>query len=324
MDATLRARFQGIVPALASPCDAQGCLDLPALEALVDRLLVRPVAGLYLCGATGDFPRLSTPERLRIAEVACAKSRAAGRLPIVHVAHPDLREACALARDAARQGAAAVSSAPPYAIEKEDLPAYYAALVQASGLPLLVYHSPGLSAFPVAFSDVRRWLSIDGVGGLKYSALNPYWIRWIRTEFPDAVIYSGPDELLATNLLFGADGGIGMWYDLLPELFLGLRALVVAGRADAALDLQNRFADVAAFAWEAGIEAFYEDRMAEAGLARRIFRDPIRRPDPAAAAALLPGYRAALRRLADALADATGRIGAPLRLPEEVLGPLPA
>jgi dihydrodipicolinate synthase/N-acetylneuraminate lyase len=34
-----------------------------------------------------------------------------------------------------------------------------------------------------------------------------------------AVVFNGRDEVLAAGLLMGADGGIGTFYNVLPELF---------------------------------------------------------------------------------------------------------
>ncbi|MBO0799437.1 MAG: dihydrodipicolinate synthase family protein, partial [Blastocatellia bacterium] len=44
-----------------------------------------------------------------------------------------------------------------------------------------------------------------------------------------ATIFYGRDEMLAAGLLFGADGGIGSFYNVIPEMFLQLWDLARAG-----------------------------------------------------------------------------------------------
>ena len=44
--------FKGIWPAMLTPFDAYGDVDLPALDRLVDHLIDEGAHGLYVCGST--------------------------------------------------------------------------------------------------------------------------------------------------------------------------------------------------------------------------------------------------------------------------------
>ncbi|MGL1636622.1 dihydrodipicolinate synthase family protein, partial [Vibrio parahaemolyticus] len=48
-----------------------------------------------------------------------------------------------------------------------------------------------------------------GVGALKQTSGDLYQMEQIRREHPDLVLYNGYDEIFASGLLAGADGGIG-------------------------------------------------------------------------------------------------------------------
>ncbi len=72
--------------------------------------------------------------------------------------------------------------------------------------------------------------------------------RWKKTG---AVLYNGRDEVLAAGLLMGADGGIGTFYNLVPELFVELynhtreqrwkEARAVQDRVNELIELTLRF-----------------------------------------------------------------------------------
>jgi len=57
---------------------------------------------------------------------------------------------------------------------------------------------------------------------------------------PGRCIFNGRDEVLAAGLLMGAGGGIGTFYNLLPELFVEIYDAAIAGRWDAARTAQGR------------------------------------------------------------------------------------
>ena len=52
------------------------------------------------------------------------------------------------------------------------------------------------------------------------------------------VVFNGPDEQFVAGRAIGADGGIGGTYGVMPELFLKLNELIVAGERDTAAALQ--------------------------------------------------------------------------------------
>jgi N-acetylneuraminate lyase len=57
------ARLRGLVAATYTPFKPDHTLNLAAVPRLVERLVADGVAGLYVCGSTGEGVSLSTPER---------------------------------------------------------------------------------------------------------------------------------------------------------------------------------------------------------------------------------------------------------------------
>src|SRR5215510_10698996 len=96
--------LQGILPALITPLDAEGRLNMRAFEALLERVYAAHVHGVYLCGSTGEGLLQPAAQRKRVAEIAI-KNSPPGKHVIVHVGANTTAEAMELAKHAARAGA---------------------------------------------------------------------------------------------------------------------------------------------------------------------------------------------------------------------------
>jgi N-acetylneuraminate lyase len=104
--------FQGILPAVITPFDAEGKFRVDSFERLLDRCYSAGVDGIYVCGQTGEGLRQSAEERKRVAEVAVQHSPK-DKTIIVHTGAMSTAEAVDLTKHAARIGAHAVSALPP-------------------------------------------------------------------------------------------------------------------------------------------------------------------------------------------------------------------
>jgi dihydrodipicolinate synthase/N-acetylneuraminate lyase len=60
--------FSGLMPAMVTPFDEQGEVDLGATEAVVERFIEAGVEGISPLGSTGEFSHLIGEERKRFAE----------------------------------------------------------------------------------------------------------------------------------------------------------------------------------------------------------------------------------------------------------------
>ncbi len=264
--------FSGIIVPIVSPCLEDDSLDFTALENNFNRLMKHPIHGMYLCGGTGDASRLQIAERLRIAEHLVPQLIAAGKCSIVHVGQTTQRDALMLADHAKKLGADAISSIPPRAGWNEII-SYYKALT-AIGIPVIVYYIPGLTGITADMPELRRLMDLEGVIGIKVSDWNLFLMHRLVKEYPDKIVYTGLDELLPLGLLYGADGSIGTWQNLLPDLYIAVYKAILAGRYQDILPLQEAFTDFLALGWNYGILDAFEELMLARGYAGRCFRRP--------------------------------------------------
>jgi N-acetylneuraminate lyase len=229
--------FHGILPAAVTPLDSEERFVPASFEALLESLYAAEVHGVYVCGGTGEGLLQTVEQRKQVAEVA-VKNSPAGKQVIVHVGSHRTADAVELARHASRAGAAAISALPPLgAYGFGDIRRYYEAIAGASDVPLLVYFYPESYPGVNTAEQVLDLCTIPNVAGLKYTDFDLYRLDLIKRT--GATVFNGRDEVLVAGLLMGADGGIGTFYNVMPDLFVEVYRHVLAGDWDAARKVQN-------------------------------------------------------------------------------------
>jgi N-acetylneuraminate lyase len=238
-DITVTNSISGILPATITPFDDSGRFAPAVFERLLERLYGAGVHGIYVCGTTGEGMLQPLAQRKAIVESA-VDCTPRDRRVVVHVGAASLDEAQALSSHAAKAGAHAISSLPPLfgRFAFSEVLAYYDALASGSDLPLLVYYFPELSASITTTEQLETLCALPNVIGLKFTDFDLF--RMAQVRGPGRSIFNGRDEVLAAGLLMGADGGIGTFYNLVPELFVGIHAAAAAGRWEEARTLQQR------------------------------------------------------------------------------------
>lgn len=236
--AAVSGTFGGILPAAVTPFDADGRFCPEVFEKLLARLYRAGADGVYVCGTTGEGMLQSAPQRRSIAAAAVALSPPGAQV-IVHVGAPSTSEAVELARHAGHVGAAAVSSLPPAGgYSFPEIRGYYARIAEAAEIPLFVYYFPAVAAAVLELDQILELCALPGVAGIKLTDFDLYRLWALKQE--GVTVFNGRDEVLAAGLLMGADGGIGTFYNLLPEAFCRLYALARSGDWASARAEQDR------------------------------------------------------------------------------------
>jgi N-acetylneuraminate lyase len=231
--------LKGILPATITPFDDNGRFAAKVFEQLLDRLYAAGVHGVYVCGTTGEGMLQSRRQREAIVEVAVA-STPPGRQVVAHVGAASLDEARELAVHAAKAGAHAISSLPPLSASFSfpQVRAYYESLAQASDLPLVVYYFPEICSSISTADQLESLCALPNVIGVKFTDFDLY--KMSQVVRPDRCVFNGRDEVLTAGLLMGANGGIGTFYNLVPELFVGIYNAAEAGEWEQARAIQRQ------------------------------------------------------------------------------------
>jgi N-acetylneuraminate lyase len=219
--------LRGILPALVTPFDESGALVEAAFEKLLERVYKTNIDGVYVCGSTGEGLLQPIEQRKRVAEMA-VRCSPGGKQVIVHTGAYRTADAVELTRHAGEIGATAVSSLPPAGVYSfDELRAYYRALAAASDLPFLVYYFPAITGSVASVTQILDLCALPNVAGLKFTDHDFFKLSLVRNT--GAVVFNGYDEMLVAGLLMGASGGIGTFYNLVPELFVEVYRLAQSG-----------------------------------------------------------------------------------------------
>ena len=230
--------FHGILPAVVTPFDDRERFAPAAFERLLERLYARGVHGVYVCGSTGEGLLQSVAQRKQIAEAA-VRCSPKGKQVILHVGANNTGDAVELTRHAASIGAHAVSSLPPAGGHSfTEIRSYYQAIAEVSEVPVLVYYFPDICPTVSSIEQILELCEIANVSGLKFTDFDLYTMSILRRH--GHVVFNGRDEVLVAGRLMGANGGIGSFYNLVPELFLQVYELTESGRWKEARAIQDR------------------------------------------------------------------------------------
>lgn len=236
----MAVNLRGVMAALLTPFDGQQKLDKESLRRLVRFNLRQGVDGLYVGGSTGEAFVQSCTERQEVLEIVAEEAK--GKMTLIaHVGCVSTLESQQLARAAVGYGYDAVSAVTPfyYPFSFEEHCAHYQAIIEsADGLPMVVYNIPALSGVKLTLDQINTLVTLPGVGALKQTSGDLFQMEQIRRAHPDLVLYNGYDEIFASGLLAGADGGIGSTYNIMGWSYQGMVAALKVGDVAKAQQLQ--------------------------------------------------------------------------------------
>ncbi|HSL00246.1 MAG TPA: 4-hydroxy-tetrahydrodipicolinate synthase [Rubrobacteraceae bacterium] len=236
--------FGGLMPAMVTPFDEKGEVDLDAAEAVIERFLEAGVDGISPLGSTGEAAHLMFDERKRFAEAVV--EMVGGRVPlVVGVGASGTRETVELARHA--EGADAVLVVSPFywKVGEEALFEHFATVARSVDMPVMVYNLPMLTGIDLSPALVARLAQeCPNVVGIK-DTVTEYGhvvavLREVKPARPDFSVLSGWEDLILPSLLAGADGSICALANVAPKLFVDLVHSARDGDLTRAAELHRR------------------------------------------------------------------------------------
>jgi 2-dehydro-3-deoxy-D-pentonate aldolase len=238
--------FSGLIPAMVTPFDEDGELDLRATGAVVERLIEAGVDGISALGSTGEFSHLDGAERRRFVEELVGIVE--GRVPLlVGVGTPGTREAVNLARHAESVGVSGVLAVSPFywKVGEEALYEHFRAVAESVEIPTLLYNFPMLTGIDLSPELVARLAAeCPDIVGLKdtvseYSHIVNV-LHEVKPARPDFTVLAGFEDQILPGLLAGADGAISGLSNVAPELFVDLIRAFEKGDLATAAELHQR------------------------------------------------------------------------------------
>ena len=231
------------MPALLTPLTPDLKLDRDGLVRLVDYVLAGGVHGMVVLGSSGEFQSIDWDQR-HLA-VSTAVEASGGRVPVIAGAGlPNLKATIDQIKASADAGADGCLVTPPYyfPIDQDAIAAWFETLINASPVPILYYHFPGMTKLSAEPDTIVR-MRDAGLAGIKDSGGQITYLQQVLARLaddPDFRVTVGGEAHFLAALVHGADGSIGPNPNIAPELNVGLFEAYAAGDMETAAEMQRR------------------------------------------------------------------------------------
>ena len=240
--------FKGVIPAMITSFNKDESINKEGIRKTVNYLISERVDGLYITGSTGETFLMSQEEKKQAIEIIVEEVN--GRVPVIaHIGSIGTKITNELGQYAEKVGVDALSALPPfyYGFSNDEIFNYYEDISDSTNLPITVYNISHANLMDLDM--LKRLASIKNVDGVKYTAPTHFNFSKIKKEIGENFkIYSGMDEMALSGLISGADGIIGSFYNLMPELFVEIYKQVKNNKINEAKKIQEKINIIILFA----------------------------------------------------------------------------
>jgi 4-hydroxy-tetrahydrodipicolinate synthase len=223
--------FSGSMVAIVTPMAADGALDWPAWDRLLDFHMHEGSDGIVVAGTTGESPALAATEIEELTRRAVARCQQ--RLKVIVGAGTNATESTvARTRSLSRLGVDAVMLVTPYYNKppQEGLYRHFAAAAEVSAAPVILYNVPSRTAVDLLPSTVARLARHPRIVAVKEATASLSRTREILSMCPAGFTVLSGDDATAIDLMSaGARGVISVSANVAPRRMHEACAAALAG-----------------------------------------------------------------------------------------------
>src|SRR5688572_25908548 len=204
-------KFYGTGVALVTPFDSTGAIDYKALK----KLLAHTAKGVdyyVVMGTTGESVTVSSEEKKKVLEFV--KANNSKGLPIVYgIGGNNTQNVLDTIKATNLKGVDAILSVSPYYNKpsQEGIYQHFAAVADASPLPLILYNVPGRTGSNLTAETTLRLAQHKNIIGVKEASGNLEQCMKISKYMPkDFLLFSGDDLIIIPLYSIGGKGVISV------------------------------------------------------------------------------------------------------------------
>ncbi len=233
--------------ALITPFKENETVDFTALSRLVDYQLQNGTDYLVVLGTTAETPTLTSDEKEKIIELVISKVN--GKIPIIlGVGGNNTKAVVDELKTRNFEGIDGILSVVPYYNKpsQEGIYQHYAAVAQATKLPVILYNVPGRTGVNMtAETTLRIAREFSNVKAIKEASGNITQMDDIIKNKPrDFDVISGDDGITFPLITLGAIGVISVIGNAFPKEFSRMVRLALAGDFANALTIHHSFTEL--------------------------------------------------------------------------------
>ena len=212
--------FTGAGCAIVTPFTADGAVDYPALERLLDFQINNGTDAIIICGTTGESSTLSEEEHSQV--IAHTVNYVNHRVPVIAgTGSNDTQTAIMLSKQAEEDGADAVLLVTPYynKATQNGLKMHFKAIAEAISIPVVLYNVPSRTGCNIQ-PETAVWLArnVENIVAIKEACSNITQIGHLfAIANGDIDVYSGNDDQVVPILSLGGKGVISVLSNIAPQ-----------------------------------------------------------------------------------------------------------
>ena len=230
--------LNGVMPAMITSFNKDESINKEGLRNIINHSINEKVNGLYVTGSTGETFLMSPEEKKKVIDIIVEEVN--GRVPVIaHIGSIGTKITTDLAEYARKAGVDGLSALPPfyYNFTNEEIFNYYSDIAKSSDLPIIIYNIERANLMDI--DTLKKLAAIENIKGVKYTAATHFNFEVIKKEIGNYFkIYNGMDQMAISGLISGADGLIGSFYNLMPEIFVQIFENIKNGNIAEAKKLQ--------------------------------------------------------------------------------------
>lgn len=228
-DASMTEPFFGtMIPAMVTPFNDDGELDLTAAQSLATHLVDNGADGLVVTGTTGETPTLTDDENIKVFEAVV--EAVGGRAKVIAgTGMNDTAHSAHLSQRAAAAGVDGLLLVTPYYNKPNQagIKAHFDHIASSTDLPVMLYDIPGRSVMPIEPATIMALAEHPNIVALK-DAKADYQSTTLVLANTDLAVYAGDDGLTLPLMAAGAVGVVSVTGHVAPRIY---RELVDAANA---------------------------------------------------------------------------------------------
>ena len=250
----MTARFGRVIPAMVTPFNEDGALDVDASVTLAKWLVEQGREGLVITGTTGEGPAVTDEEDWELWRAVAE----AVTVPVIAGTTTNVTaHSVNQSRKAEELGCDGILAVTPYynRPSQEGIYAHFDAVAAATRLPVVLYDIPVRTGRKIETTTLLRLAhEIPNVVAVKDAAGNPGETAKVIRDAPEGFeVYSGDDNLTLPLLAVGAVGVISVAAHWSAPEFVAMMDAWEAGKVDEARQINARLLE--SFDYETGDEA---------------------------------------------------------------------
>lgn len=234
--------WAGVFPAVTTKFTEDDTLDHGEMERCFGMQMDAGCDGIIVCGSLGEGPMLSHDEKLAVMETA--RKVAGGKPVLMTINEAATRDACTMARRAAKAGADGlmVVPSPIYHTDARETVAALGAVAQAGDLPVMIYSNRVAYRVDVTVTMMEELAADARFVAIKESSDDIRRSTEIINALGDRYdLFTGVDNLAFEALAVGAVGWVAGLVTAFPRETVAIYQLMKQGRQAEALAIYRWF-----------------------------------------------------------------------------------